>query len=737
MVTTSLIAPAAIASVATTAVTTIQAAPAAAAAPRVYVVAGDAPSRTGAGTGAWGFHGCPTGAPGGCADDYSELRSLIVNPAFFGPNGTVNATFSIGQPITEISEASLAGVDVYFSAAVQGSDGSVPGQSYTSGERAALRAFVNRGGVLIINQNSPDWNTGQVIGEADSDSVAQQGPPAIFESGTGHAGLAGGFEAPYITTVGGAAAEGAARAVASTPLINGPFGTVTSFSLWHTVAGFTSLPGAAVVNARVLSRCDVASLACADPTTPPQPTTTTAAPTTTTITPPPVTSPYRNDLNNLAALATIAPGSTVGSFNTGLGGVILTSDVDVYSNHDEYNGGVMKAGNRLLAQNTFAWVAGILNANNPVEGYVSVTPTRWVDTRSGAKIGPGGKLDVTVAGATVNGVSIPANATGVVMNVTATQPSGASESYLTIYPTTAAPNNPPNSSNLNFTAGVDIPNMVTAKIGTGGQVTIFNNAGEVHVLADVVGYFRPSTGDRLNSTNPSRILDTRNGIGSPRTPIGEGESRTVQVTGGVVPSGASAVVLNVTATGGTRGGYLTVYPGNLTSVPGTSNLNFSANQDIPNLVIVPLAGDGSIRVFNAFGTTQVIADVLGYFSSLGGSFAQIDPTRLLDTRTGIGVAAGRLGADSTLEFQVTGRNGIPSTGVRSVLLNVTAAAPAAASYLTVFPGPTRPDASNLNFGAGQTIPNLVLAQVNSEGRVRIYNFNGNTDVIADAVAWFN
>ena len=49
--------------------------------------------------------------------------------------------------------------------------------------------------------------------------------------------------------------------------------------------------------------------------------------------------------------------------------------------------------------------AGVLNAQNPAEGYTAVTPTRWVDTRATGKIGPGGKLNVTLAGTTVGGVT--------------------------------------------------------------------------------------------------------------------------------------------------------------------------------------------------------------------------------------------------------------------------------------------------------------------------------------------
>ena len=75
-------------------------------------------------------------------------------------------------------------------------------------------------------------------------------------------------------------------------------------------------------------------------------------------------------------------------------------------------------------------------------------------------------------------------------------------------------------------------------------------------------------------------------------------------------------------------------------------------------------------------------------------------------------------------------------GVRSVLLNVTAAAPTNTSWLTVYPNSV-PNASNLNFVATQTIPNLVLAQVNAQGKVKIYNNLGTVDVLADVVAWFN
>jgi tetrahydromethanopterin S-methyltransferase subunit H len=74
----------------------------------------------------------------------------------------------------------------------------------------------------------------------------------------------------------------------------------------------------------------------------------------------------------------------------------------------------------------------------------------------------------------------------------------------------------------------------------------------------------------------------------------------------------SAVVVNVTAADPTSAGYITVWPSG-TTMQQTSNLNFQAGQNIPNLVVVPVGADGKIQLFNGSGgTVQLIADVTGY-----------------------------------------------------------------------------------------------------------------------------
>ncbi len=80
---------------------------------------------------------------------------------------------------------------------------------------------------------------------------------------------------------------------------------------------------------------------------------------------------------------------------------------------------------------------------------------------------------------------------------------------------------------------------------------------------------------------------------------------------------------------------------------------------------------------------------------------------------------------------------MPATGVSAAVLNVTATQPSTAAHLTVFPtGTVAPLASNLNVLAGQTVPNLVVAKVGSDGKVSVYNSSGTTHVVFDVDGWY-
>ncbi|MEZ5142857.1 MAG: peptidoglycan DD-metalloendopeptidase family protein [Acidimicrobiales bacterium] len=254
----------------------------------------------------------------------------------------------------------------------------------------------------------------------------------------------------------------------------------------------------------------------------------------------------------------------------------------------------------------------------------------------------------------------------------------------------------------------------------------------------------PPTTSTTSTTAPSTTTTTAP-AGAPAAgpvPLGPGESRQLTVIGtGGVPTSASAVVLNVTATGGSAPSHLTVWPAGQAK-PVASNLNFNAGQTVPNLVVVPVGANGRVSVFNNAGSVNVIADVVGFFapSSAAGGFVSTTPARILDTRDGTGGFTTRFGPGQARSVKVTGvggLNGVPATGVSAVVLNVTVTGPTAPSFLTVWPsGVTMPTTSNLNFVAGQTVPNLVMARVGPDGKVSIFNNSGNVDVIADVVGWY-
>ncbi len=137
------------------------------------------------------------------------------------------------------------------------------------------------------------------------------------------------------------------------------------------------------------------------------------------------------------------------------------------------------------------------------------------------------------------------------------------------------------------------------------------------------------------SVPPTRLFDTRSGA-----QLQANVPRDFQITGGVVPANATAVMLNVTATGSEGNGYLQVFPTGQAAIGSSSTLNLDfAGQTIPNAAFTPLGDGGQVSVYSTF-TTHVLIDVFGYFvpaaTATAGRLVSLTPTRILDTRNGLG-----------------------------------------------------------------------------------------------------
>lgn len=227
---------------------------------------------------------------------------------------------------------------------------------------------------------------------------------------------------------------------------------------------------------------------------------------------------------------------------------------------------------------------------------------------------------------------------------------------------------------------------------------------------------------------PTRVFDTRE-PGVAAGYVGAGETRTVQFGGvaGIPASGVTAVAFNLTLDATAGAGYVTVSPTGAPR-PFTSSINAAgAGQTVPNLVIVPLGAGGKLDFYVQRGT-HLVADAVGYFTSAaagarGGRIVTVPPVRAFDTRQ---MPGGYVPAGGRLDVQVTGLPGVPTSGVRAVVLNLTGTEAGGAGYVTAWAaGQPQPWAASLNLTRpGHTAGNMTIVPVGADGRISIFSQSG-------------
>ncbi|MGI9645672.1 MAG: hypothetical protein ACR2O6_10220 [Ilumatobacteraceae bacterium] len=370
---------------------------------------------------------------------------------------------------------------------------------------------------------------------------------------------------------------------------------------------------------------------------------------------------------------------------------------------------------------------------------------RVVDTRPpGSPIGPLAAGDefvvapVTAAVAAAAGVAA-GDVVAVVANVTLDQADG--EGFVTVYPDGEGR---PIASSVNTDGpGQTVPNMVTARLGTGGRIKVYASMG-TQVLIDVQGVYvtsSSSTEGRLVVLDPYRAMDTR-GTG----PVPAGGAVTVDLTSGGLPATASAAVLNVTAVLPSATGWLTVWDGD-GSPPNASNVNYVVGSIVANQVIAGVDA-GKVDVFSSAGT-DVLVDLVGYMtgpsapSDDAGLFVALSPGRLVDTRSQDGSAPGvpltsgyPITGQRTLSTSAFGKVGIPTTGLAAINTNITMTGTAGTGFLTAWGDGDLPGISSLNtVGANRTRANHVITDISGSGCVNLYSW-ATTHAIVDVTGYY-
>lgn len=295
-----------------------------------------------------------------------------------------------------------------------------------------------------------------------------------------------------------------------------------------------------------------------------------------------------------------------------------------------------------------------------------------------------------------------------------------------------------------LSAAKDCHDTTTGGSGPGGVTNTWTG--------DIGATSNPS-GICLNASSytpmtPTRICDTRSGNPSGLLPPADqcnthgvlpaGGTLTINVGGTSVPANASAAVLNVTSVGASADGFVTAYPAGA-PVPNTSNLNVTKNGIVANLVTVALGTGGKVS-FTSNVSTDLVVDLEGFFTTgpAADQYQPASPRRVCDTRagnpSGLNTAPANQCNGHTLAAggkQTISLSGLVPTGTNAVVANVTAVNPASGGFLTVYPSDQpQPTASNVNFNAGQTLPNRVSVPVGSADAITVYS-NVPTDIIVD------
>ncbi len=352
----------------------------------------------------------------------------------------------------------------------------------------------------------------------------------------------------------------------------------------------------------------------------------------------------------------------------------------------------------------------------------------------GNRIKPTGPAPVVLIGLAAETVTTVnpgagANASAVLANLTMVD--GAAPGYITADKCSALLAGPQTRSNGNHDSGEAIANLSVVPLDTDGRFCVYNQVS-VNLLADVQGYFAPSTADGqlFVQSAPSRKLDTR------IPPLTKPPAGSItKVATGVVP-GTSAVLVNLTMVDGATPGYITANKCSvLTAGPQTkSSGNHGVSTAIANLAVVPVDSDGSFCIYNQ-QPVNLVVDLQGSFTSNASGalgFTLSTPSRRLDTRV---APLTRPGAGA-----ITKVNTGIAPGATAALVNLTMVEGTAAGYITadkcsaLVPGPQTKSAGN--FTALSAIANLSVVPLDADGSFCIFN-SQPVDLVVDVQGAFS
>ncbi|MDE9365215.1 hypothetical protein PZ938_06315 [Luteipulveratus sp. YIM 133132] len=336
----------------------------------------------------------------------------------------------------------------------------------------------------------------------------------------------------------------------------------------------------------------------------------------------------------------------------------------------------------------------------------------------------------------------------VVVSLTAIKASA--KGWVTAYPSGTTR---PTTSVLNFPAGWTGATTVTLPLGADGSISLYAGSTDVNLAVDVLGWYSDATstaalGSVFVPSDPERWGDTRSdGFGK----LLAGEELYWEFP---YPADAtdspSAVQVNITALNAAGGGWLSGV-GTDGSTSSTSLVNFAKGETSPVLTVLPVRPTGEVDkagdpvyafsfVNGGSNAVDVLTDVQGWYyddpAAVGLKHVAMTPTRVIDTRSGLGGPKGQLGTGSTRAFTKIAA-AYDAERTAAIEGTITAANATSGTYITQWDGmATRPTTSNLNVAKRINRSNgmstmLGWNDTTQSGEVSAYNGYGSVDLIED------
>jgi Trypsin len=371
-------------------------------------------------------------------------------------------------------------------------------------------------------------------------------------------------------------------------------------------------------------------------------------------------------------------------------------------------------------------------------GYFAVTPARIMDTTT--NLGHTGMIpaNTAVTFKVIGKGGIPSQGVAAaVLDATVPSPSGGGDLF--IYRAGATR---PSTSSIHFATGVSFTGLISTKVSSTGQITIYSTL-PVNLRIDTAGWYDaftllnydPTKGAQFHSLPATRVVNTQTGLGGHSGTVANGGTLSAQLTGvaGTPSSGVVAVALDVSAVGPASAGAFSIYPAG-TTAPSAVQLSFRAGRTTTGLSFSRVSSGGAVTILNRGGATNIWVDVVGYYQHVGSDIVT-GQSSLIPAVTLFGPAA--VGS-STFGVQAGGAGHVPVVGADSVLLLVSVSGATAAGKLIFYdPAASVPSTSAVSYAAGQTLRALAIAPLNfDDSSFDMKNTGATATVTLRAIGWF-